>query len=120
MAEPRDKEGMGADALVSIRREAAALLAGTVAPYEAGRIMWQAAIAGVGEGGKDHDQCHALWLLWGGLTDRVEVRPDETAEAEAAIRRAASEWLDVADDEPARTAFFDRWLYDEIGYERPA
>ena len=78
MAEPLDQEGSGADALTSIRREATALLAGTAAPYEAGRVMWEAAIAGMAKGGKDHDQCHALWLLWGGLTDRVELLPDET------------------------------------------
>jgi hypothetical protein len=81
--------------------------------------MGRAAITGLSKGGADRDQCQALWLLWFGLTDWIEVRPEETDEAEAAIRRAASEWLQVADDEPARAAFFERWLYGELGYERP-
>jgi hypothetical protein len=36
------------------------------------------------------------------------------------MRRAACEWLMVADDEARWRAYFDRWLYDEMGYARPA
>lgn len=63
---------------------------------------------------------HPLWLLWGGLTDWPEIRPDEASEAAAAMRRAASEFfaLDVGDD-PAVRAYFDRWLYEELHYGRP-
>ena len=64
--------------------------------------------------------CQALWLLWGALTDRVERKPTERAVAEEAMGRAAREWLDVVDDEPAWRAYFDRWLYDEMGYARPS
>lgn len=35
------------------------------------------------------------------------------------MRRAASEWLAVANDEPRCRAFFEHWLYDELGDERP-
>jgi hypothetical protein len=46
-------------------------------------------------------KCHGLWLMWGSLTDWVENRPSETPEAEEAMRRAASEWLTLADDQSA-------------------
>ena len=59
------------------------------------------------------------WLLWGALTDWIEVRPAETDRAELAMRRAAREWLSLLDDGEARREYFDRWLYDEMGYERP-
>jgi hypothetical protein len=35
------------------------------------------------------------------------------------MRRAATEWLAVADDEARWRSFFDHWLYAEIGYELP-
>ena len=68
--------------------------------------------------GVNGSHCYALWLLWGSLTDWVENKPDETALAEAKMRRAAAEWLEVADDGLRWRRFFDRWLYDEMGYER--
>jgi hypothetical protein len=60
-----------------------------------------------------------LWLLWGALTDWVEVKPEEADQAESAMRRAAHEWLALPDNAEAQRAYFDRWLYDEMGYERP-
>jgi hypothetical protein len=67
-----------------------------------------------------NDQLHALWLIWGSLTDWVENRPAEAAKAEAEMRRAAAEWLAVPDDDEALwRPFFDRWVYEEIGYTRP-
>ena len=60
-----------------------------------------------------------LWLLWGALTDWVEQRPAEAEQAEAAMARAAQEWLSLPEDTEAQRAYFDRWLYDELGYERP-
>lgn len=61
-----------------------------------------------------------LWLLWGALTDWVEVKPEETDQAESAMRRAASEWLALPDNSEAQHTYFDKWLYDEMGYERPS
>jgi hypothetical protein len=49
----------------------------------------------------------------------VELRPEESAQAEATMVRAAKEWLDLPSTEShARTAYLDRWVYDEMGYER--
>jgi len=66
-----------------------------------------------------NDHLHALWLLWGSLTDWVQSKPHETPEAEAAMRRAAREWLEVSRDKLRWRRYFDRWLYDEMGYARP-
>jgi hypothetical protein len=33
--------------------------------------------------------------------------------------RAAQEWLSLPENAEAQRAYFDRWLYDELGYERP-
>lgn len=60
-----------------------------------------------------------LWLIWGALTDWVENKPAEAEQAEAAMIRAAQEWLSLPEDSQAQRAYFDRWLYDELGYERP-
>ena len=84
--------------------------------YRSGRRIWSTAFRHAG--GPD-EVMWPMWLLWGALTDWVEVRPAETAQAEAAMRRAAHEWLALPDDAGARRAYFDRWLYDELGYERP-
>ena len=60
-----------------------------------------------------------LWLMWGALTDWVEQRPAEAEQAESAMVRAAREWLVLPESGEAQRAYFDRWLYDELGYERP-
>jgi len=62
---------------------------------------------------------YPLWLLWGALTDWVEQRPAEAELAESAMIRAAQEWLLLPENAEAQGAYFDRWLYDELGYERP-
>ena len=65
---------------------------------------------------------HPLWLLWGVLTDWVEVKPEETDEAEATMREAAQAFLPIAEDDDALRLYFDQWLYEERGgfYVRPA
>ena len=65
---------------------------------------------------------HPLWLLWGALTDWVEVKPEETEQAEVVMREAARQFLPIADDDDALRLYFDRWLYEEHGglYARPA
>ena len=65
---------------------------------------------------------HPLWLLWGVLTDWVEVKPEETDEAEATMREAAQAFLPIAADDDALEHYFDQWLYEKRGgfYARPA
>jgi len=103
--------------LVEARQHARDLVGGLVPPYDAGRAIWATALGASGSG-RDGSHCWALWLLWGSLTDWVENKPAEAGEAEAAMRRAASEWLGVVDDELRWRQYFERWLYDEMGYER--
>ena len=62
---------------------------------------------------------HPSWLLWGALTDWVEVKPQERTEAEAAMVEAAKEFLAASGDPAAEQEYFDRWLYDRCGYPRP-
>jgi len=62
---------------------------------------------------------YPLWLLWGALTDWVEQRPAEAELAESAMIRATHEWLLLPENAEVRRAYFDRWLYGELGYERP-
>jgi hypothetical protein len=91
-----------------------------------GRAIHTAAMSGIAGSDLDErqreiiDQLHALWLIWGSLTDWVESKPAEAEQAEAEMRRAAAEWLAVPDDEEALwRPFFDRWVYEEMGYARP-
>lgn len=105
------------DALATIRAHAEDLMAARTQPYDAGWAMWSAALCGV-ERSTDGEHCHALWLLWGGLTDWVEIKPEDIGAAERAMRRAAHDWLTVADDESRWRSFFEHWLYDELGYAR--
>ena len=60
-----------------------------------------------------------LWLIWGALTDWVEQKPAEAEQAESSMIRAAQEWLSLPETDEAQRAYFDRWLYDELGYQRP-
>ena len=85
-------------------------------PYRAGWRIWGTAMAHASAAG---EIMYPMWLLWGALTDWVELKPAEMAKAEAAMRRAAQEWLTLPDDVEMQRAYFDRWLYEEVGYERP-
>jgi hypothetical protein len=91
------------------------IVSGADDPYAAGWRIWGAALSQVGS----DDDMHPLWLMWGALTDWVEMHPAETVQAQDAMRRAAQEWLSLPRDRQSRQAYFDRWLYDELGYERP-
>ena len=83
-------------------------------PYDAGRTVWATAL-----GNRDcRDVSHALWLIWGALTDMVEFETRALAEAESKMRMAAREWLEIStDDAVARRQYFDRWIHEELGYE---
>ena len=107
------------EALAAIRVHSEELVAGTVNPYEAGREIHSTAMSAASGDSTDAEQCWALWLLWGALTDWVEMKPNEQAEAEESMRRAAEEWLALYDGEPQWRRYFDHWLYTEMGMERP-
>lgn len=49
---------------------------------------------------------------------RAELRPAEVRQAEAHMVMAAREWLTVEGDQEAEARYFDRWLYDILGFER--
>ena len=82
-------------------------------PYRAGWRIWGTAMR---HAGASHE---VTWLLWGALTDRVEAKPEESRQAEDAMRRAAQEWLSLTDNVEGQRAYFERWLYQEMGYKRP-
>ena len=83
--------------------------------YDAGRRIWGEAFSHADD---SPDLMWPMWLIWGALTDWVEVKPEETEQAHEAIRRAAREWLLLADDPGVQEAYFQRWVYEELGYER--
>lgn len=92
------------------------ILSGEKDPYEAGRdIHFQAFAAAA----YSKELMWPLWLTWGALTDWVEVRPNERDQAYVAMRRATREWLAVAHDMTLHKPYFERWLYEELGCERP-
>lgn len=65
------------------------------------------------------DVMHPLWLIWGALTDWVENCPEQSEEAELSMRRAAEEWLALdPDNQSERKECLDRWVFEEMGYER--
>jgi len=102
--------------LVHIEAELRAVAAGYGDPYVAARRIWSEAMSGAAE---SHDLMRPLWLLWGALTDWVEVKPEQAARAHEAMRRAADEWLALPREATSRDAYFERWLYEEMGCERP-
>jgi hypothetical protein len=92
------------------------IVSGGEPPYDAGWRIWGTAMDNAPA---SKELMWPLWLLWGALTDWVEVRPAETDQAQSAMIRAALEWLALPDNAESQRAYFDRWLYDEVGYERP-
>ncbi len=104
------------EALRMIEDQMRRMIAGDATPYDAGWIIWGTAMSVI----PSPELMHPLWLIWGALTDWVELRPDESAQAETTMIRAAKEWLSVPSTEAhARKAYLDRWVYEEMGYERP-
>jgi hypothetical protein len=85
-------------------------------PYRAGWRIWSTAFSYAPE---STELMWPIWLLWGALTDWAEVKPAEADQAESAMRRAAEEWLALPNNPEAQRAYFERWLYDEMGIERP-
>ena len=104
------------DGLATIEAEMRQILSGDSIRYECAWNIWREAMSRAVE---SPDVMHPLWLIWGALTDWVENRPEETDDAESAMLRAANEWLSIDRENPTeRKAYLDRWVFEEMGYER--
>ncbi|MFF0286838.1 hypothetical protein [Streptomyces sp. NPDC005262] len=103
----------------AVRAHAAAILNGKASPYDAALEIWGLATREWPRDDGD-EACISLHLIWGALTDWVELRPAETDQAETRMITAAREWLTIEGDRDAEARYFDRWIYDVLGYERPA
>ncbi|MFG1651918.1 hypothetical protein ACGFIE_18540 [Micromonospora sp. NPDC049275] len=108
------------DAEVAYMREVTALAESLIAakdPYEVALdIHGVSAHASI-----EVDPAGYVYLIWGELTDWVELKPDEHEQAAAEMVRAAREWLslDLADRE-AVARYLDYWVHDVCGYARRA
>jgi hypothetical protein len=103
-------------ALQTIEEEMRKMLSGEAEPYSCGWEIWGTAFKNAD---KSMEVMWPLWLIWGALTDWAENGPQEKTKAEAEMLRAAREWLSLDRTDPAaRKAYLDRWVYDEMGYER--
>jgi hypothetical protein len=82
-------------------------------PYEVGYELW-----GCSARAEGHLAVN-MQLIWGALTDRVELKPEEGRQARDEMRRAAQEWLalDPA-DRAAVERYLDYWVHDVCGYSR--
>ncbi|MEU0963600.1 hypothetical protein ABZ328_29255 [Micromonospora aurantiaca] len=82
-------------------------------PYEVGVELWGCSGRAAGEVAPD------MQLIWGALTDWVELKPEEGQQAKARVRRAAQEWLalDLA-NRAAIERYLDYWVHDVCGYGR--
>lgn len=103
----------------ALRAHAAAMLNGDASPYDPALEIL--GLASRGWPGDDGDEaCYSLALIWGALTDWVELRPAETDRAETHMITAAREWLTIEGDREVEAGYFDRWVHNILGYERPA
>lgn len=93
-------------------------------PYSVASQMWSLSMGGMLSVGRWSAAPEPHWMIWAAFTDqndfkdlRDKLSPEEKAQAVATMRRAATEWLAVADDRNAWSAYFDHWVYDECGYK---
>jgi hypothetical protein len=96
-------------ALRGIDAQLRSIVAGEVDAYSAGWNVWKTAFALAPE---SPELMWPLWLIWGALTDLIEVKPEEKTEAVIVMRRAASEWLALDGDPRSRIAYLDRWVLE--------
>lgn len=82
-------------------------------PYQLGLSAMGAAMLGTSKS----DLQGGVYLIWGSLTDGVELHPEDSAKYLTLMRQAAEEWLGLKDDE-ARRQWIDHWVYDVCGYAR--
>jgi len=101
-----------------VRDYARSMVSGALEPYDAGLEIWGRAVREWPSDDGD-EVCIALQLLWGALTDWVELRPSETAEAEGEMVRAAREWLVAEGTADAEAQYFDRWIAHAEACSRP-
>lgn len=102
--------------LIDIESQMRRIIGGACPPYGAGLEIWKIAMSEVE---MSPDIMRPFWLIWGSLTDWVEKRPAEKYDAESAMVRASSEWLHLDHRNPrAIKEYCDRWVYDELGYQR--
>lgn len=68
----------------------------------------------------EFESAGSVYLIWGELTDWMELKTEENEQAEAEMVRAAREWLslDPANRE-AVARYLDYWVHDVCGYARP-
>ncbi len=93
--------------LIEIELHMRTITGGKCEPYDAGVEIWKIAMSEVES---SPDIMHPFWLIWGSLTDWVEIRPAEKIEAENAMVRASSEWLNLDHRNPvAIKAYCDRY-----------
>jgi hypothetical protein len=103
-------------ALALIERWMEKMLQGRLEPYEWGWKIWRITFK---QAPQSPELMWPLWLIWGSLTDRVELRPTEKFAAEQEMLKAAREWLALPNgDTTARNSYLDRWVHEEMGYER--
>jgi hypothetical protein len=114
---------MDDDAMSELRSLCRSAIDGDVPPYEAAHAMWALGMANVPTGdpveGVGDEVAWAHWLIWGALTDWIELRPEETAEVDLLILEIARGWLDVEADPVARSTYLDHVVHDTLGYQRP-
>ena len=104
------------EGLAAIETEMHRIIAGKSIAYDCGWNIWGKALS---LASKSPDVMHPLWLIWGALTDWVENRPEERGLAEAEMLRAAREWLALDRlSRSERDEYLQRWVYEEMGYER--
>ncbi|WP_330247770.1 hypothetical protein OHA33_37095 [Streptomyces sp. NBC_00562] len=103
----------------AVRAHAAAMLNDDASPYDPALEIWGLAMR-EWPGDDGDEACYSLQLIWGALTDWVELRPAETDQAETHMITAAREWLTIEGDRKGEARYFDRWVHDILGYERPA
>ena len=113
---PMPNETRIVDALSEIEDGMRRLVSAETGRYEIAWEIWSKAMSSTIE--LPHVM-HPLWLIWGALTDWVENHPEETSRAESTMVRAATEWLSLPNsDTVARKIYLDRWVFDEMGYQR--
>jgi hypothetical protein len=111
------REMTESEALRNIEVQMRRMIDGDASPYDVGWIIWETAMSVL----SSPELMHPLWLIWGSLTDWVECRPEDSAQTEATMVRAAKEWLSLPSQESSvRRAYLERWVYDELGYDRNA
>lgn len=111
-----DQNTIITEALIEIDRSMKRITEETESIYEEATEIWAKSLSLLD---KSPELMHPLWLIWGALTDWVEIRPEETQEAEEKMRQAAREWLKLdRTDSVSMKKYFDRWVYDEMAYER--